>query len=92
MEHEKAIDILKRLRIATATSNIDGERILEPLSMGIEALEKQIPKKPNEHYNWGDLLEDEKKENSRWFCVECFRDIEESYSYCPYCGQKLAWD
>lgn len=39
---EKAIDVLKRLRIATTTSNIDGFRVLEPLTMAISALEKQL--------------------------------------------------
>lgn len=45
MEINEAIDTMKRLRIALATVNVDGKRVLEPISMAIEALEKQIPKK-----------------------------------------------
>lgn len=41
-EIEKALDILKRLRIAIATSTVDGFRVLEPLGMAISALEKQL--------------------------------------------------
>ena len=44
MEINEAIDTMKRLRIALATVNVDGKRVLEPISMAIEALEKQIPK------------------------------------------------
>lgn len=40
MDIEKALDILKRARIALATANVDGDRLLEPMSMAIDALEK----------------------------------------------------
>lgn len=39
---ERAIDILKRLRIATVAHRVDGFRVFEPLTAGIEALEKQL--------------------------------------------------
>ena len=39
---EKAIDVLKRLRIATVADRVDGFRIFKPLSIAIEALEKQL--------------------------------------------------
>lgn len=82
MEINNALEILKRLRIATATSNVDGDRILEPLSMGIEALEKQVPKQPT---------------NESWFgeCPTCnykFNSKEEyDVAYCSNCGQRLSW-
>lgn len=90
MELEKAIDILKRLRIATATSNVDGERVLEPLSMAIEALKKQILTKP--------IIKP-------WCvarCPMCGEPLGESIGDGYYknwetkkvcdCGQKLKWD
>lgn len=90
MEIEKAVDILKRLRIATATSNVDGYRILEPLTMGIEALDKQIPKKPKIK-KWEPAL-----------CPTCEKELSEHLGddyYKHYygkticeCGQKLKWD
>ena len=90
MEVEKAIDLLKRLRIATATSYIDGHRTLEPLTMGIEALEKQIPKEvKREDYNPSK-------------CPTCGHELSEHlgdgyykhYSHvkrCPQCWQLLSW-
>lgn len=42
MKIEKAIDVLKRFRIATVSYSVDGDRVLEPLDMAISALEKQI--------------------------------------------------
>ncbi len=45
VDNEKAIDVLKRLRIALFNDRVDGDRVFEPLRKGVEALEKQIPKK-----------------------------------------------
>lgn len=38
---EEALDVMKRLRIVLATSKVDGIRVLEPISMAIEALQFQ---------------------------------------------------
>lgn len=51
------------------------------LSMAIEALEKQIPKKPDDTYE--DSLDDE--------CAVCGTFIFERDKYCPRCGQALDW-
>ncbi len=58
----------------------------------IAALDKQMPKKPKEHYNWGDFSEDEKLENSRWVCENCQHPLDESWAFCAGCGQKLDWN
>lgn len=58
----------------------------------VAALEKQVPKKPREHYNWVDLTEEERQETARWYCKSCDSAVEESYSYCCNCGQKLDWN
>lgn len=58
----------------------------------ITALEKQIPKKPKENYNWCDYSAEERAENSRWFCAKCNMGVDESQNYCPECGQKIGWD
>jgi len=58
----------------------------------IQALEKQMPKKPREHYNWVDLTEEERPETSRWYCKMCDSEIKENYSFCVNCGQKLNWN
>lgn len=56
-----------------------------------EALEKQIPKKPNlegDGYWNGQLVYD------TWICPCCEKGYEvdyEEYDYCPNCGQALDW-
>lgn len=86
MDIDKALDILKRLRIALATANVDGDRVLDPLSIAIEAPEKQIPKKPSEV-----------EEDLRYFeCGNCNGVIYsgsemENHKYCLNCGQKIDW-
>ena len=57
----------------------------------ISALEKQMPKKPIDNYNWEDLSEEERLETPRWYCKSCDGIIEEHYSYCVLCGQAIDW-
>ena len=57
-----------------------------------KALEKQIPKKPIDSYNWCDLSEEERLETPRWYCKSCDGVIEEHYSYCALCGQAIDWE
>lgn len=57
----------------------------------IEALEKQIPKKP---YLEGDGYADGAMVYDVWRCPNCDRAYEvdsDDYDYCPNCGQKLDW-
>ena len=67
-----------------------GER-KEALKLAIEALEKQIPKKPDfegDGYWDGELVYD------TWICPCCEKKYEvdyEEYDYCPNCGQNLDW-
>lgn len=57
-----------------------------------EAIEKQIPKKPQleaDGYDDGELVYD------TWICPECGKDYEieyHDYKYCPECGQKIKWE
>lgn len=88
MNIEKAIDILKRLRIATATTKVDGLRVLEPLSMAITALEKQVGKKcetdeDNNFYNCPCCNED---------LMGCYGENDETAKCCLWCGQALKWE
>ena len=65
----------------------------EAIYMAIDALEKQIPKKPDEH------LEPIKKHMEEGktapFCPVCGEDLldeaNDCYMYCPECGQKIDW-
>lgn len=59
------------------------------LRMAINALEKQIPKKPNiegDGYADGQLVYD------TWICPCCENHYEidyDNYDYCPNCGQHI---
>lgn len=55
--------------------------ITEALSMGLEALEKQIPKKPgrDEEYPLGRV------------CPRCRGYLGNVYRYCPRCGGAIDW-
>lgn len=66
----------------------------EALDLAIEALEKQIPKRPkaDNNGNYAEYFEE-------WLeCPECGEAIPEYTSgnetecYCVGCGQKLSWD
>ena len=89
MKYEDALDVLWRMRIALATANVDGTRVFKPLTIAIDALEKQIPKKPqleSDGYSDGELVYD------TWICPKCGEDYEidcHDYKYCPECGQRI---
>lgn len=67
----------------------------ELMNITVEALEKQIPKKPiekDEKDYWGNIID------SVYICSECNRfichgieiQLEKNYPYC-HCGQKIDW-
>ena len=56
------------------------------LEMAIEALEKQIPMKPNKYEDIEGITD--------FYCDKCSRVVgEKSYKflYCPKCGQAIDW-
>ncbi len=66
--------------------------ITKALNMAVEALEKQIPKKPNLSGDScdkdGNLIYD------TYDCPSCHTSYEmeyEKYDHCPSCGQALDW-
>lgn len=81
MTFEKALDILKANEERKSTTNY-----LRCKHTAIEALEKQIPKKPKGDYH----------SVPHYRCPSCnsavkvFEDAHE-YHWCLYCGQALDW-
>ncbi len=69
----------------------DGSFSLTVADEVAKALEKQIPNKPIDSYNWCDLSEEERLETPRWYCKSCDGVIEEHYSYCALCSQAIDW-
>ena len=84
-------EAIKRIRECMNTPNFQPYLYMnEALNEAIEALEKQIPKKPNlegDGYDPdGNLVYD------TWICPNCEKDYEvdyEEYDYCPNCGQSI---
>ena len=82
MTYEEAIKILTELKPIP----VDGFKIIaEAYDLAIEALEKQIPKKPTRG----------KYGHTECACcgwvVESFCGDLEQYPFCPNCGQAIDW-
>lgn len=100
MTESEAIKICNTIVFATSFSNPQGiplnatkEELTEAMRMSIQALEKQIPKKPIRHTAWEDFK-----------CPACgsteirpydteYREYDKDckFEYCSDCGQKLDW-
>ena len=68
-------------RIQNAIRHIKTSVDIDPWAMDIavEAMKKQIPKKPTLHEGW-------------LYCSVCKKDIlMEAYKFCPDCGQRIDW-
>jgi len=60
--------------------------------MAINAIEKQIAKKPDV---WGDGYADGQLVYDMWNCPTCNKSYEldyDKYDYCPHCGQHIDWE
>ena len=64
---------------------------LKNMEMIVQALDKQIPKKPTYE---GDGYSNKHLVYDTWICPCCETRYEvdyDDYDYCPNCGQKLDW-
>ena len=81
-------EAIKEIRFNMSTiglSNEAAKRVVEARDMAINALEKQIPKKPHKNFE---------KFSGVW--CSCGKYLGKGYfidkpSYCMDCGQKLDW-
>ena len=100
MTESEAIKICNTIVLASSLSSPHGiplnttkEELIEAMKIAIQALEKQIPKKPIRHTAW---------ENFK--CPACgsaeivqydteYREYDKDckFEYCSDCGQKLDW-
>jgi transcription initiation factor IIE alpha subunit len=72
--------------------NTTKEELTESMRLAVQALEKQISKKPTYE---GDGYADEHLVYDTWICPCCEKRYEvdyDNYDYCPNCGQKLDWE
>ena len=76
MTNEEAIKILTELKPIP----VDGFKIIaKAYDLAIEALEKQIPKKP--YWEYGGC-----------HCKSCGLDVLSDEYFCPLCGQEIDWE
>ena len=76
MTNEEAIKILTELKPIP----VDGFKIIaKAYDLAIEALEKQIPKKP--YWEYGGC-----------HCKSCGLDVLSDEYFCPLCGQAIDWE
>ena len=80
MTESKAIELLEYIRkTGNGETPYVGCAQNIAIEMAINALEKQIPKKPN---RW---------ESGHACCCSCKRGIVREDNYCCYCGQRIDW-
>ena len=78
MTNEEAIENLKYL-ISDDCTDTQHDFVKE-IKIAIEALEKQIPKKPY----WETYV--------GWHCKSCGIGVFSNESFCPICGQAIDWE
>ena len=88
MTHEEAVGILISqaivLRRASGKSTLERIRN-EAICKAVEALDKQILKKPIEKYTDYDGTE-------AGLCPFCNEGVDEKMNFCSYCGQAIDWE
>ena len=78
-------ELVKKLKDEAAESDLFDEEEEEWFSMIIDALEKQIPKKPIEKFAFSDDIE-------AGLCPLCNEGVNEEMNFCSYCGQAIDWE
>ena len=81
MTESEAIKLLKSNRPTSRYIIVNYLKLNEALKIAINALEKQIPKKPIKDKYVPELD----------FCPECGTEVT-NCNYCPLCGQKIDWN
>lgn len=95
MTPQEAIDVLERERNKSHWNSLDElKQASDAWKMAIEALERQIPKKP-------EFVEDEYLNSFKCYCPQCgfYFGTKGKHSvvlfdmpkYCPKCGQVTDW-
>lgn len=89
MTEQEAIELLRFAYPKERTKPITEECI----SMAVNALEKQIPKKPTpiDYMRYKDCLVNYEYLKGSYWCPNCNHDIR-SGAYCNWCGQRIEWD
>lgn len=63
-----------------------------PIRKAIEALEKQIPKKPKEEWSKSPFSDDKGCLFQHLMCPNCGKmEVNKLDDFCPHCGQAINW-
>ena len=97
MTESEAVEKLKNMRLFMQIEDENNdckftEYDYKANEMAIQALEKQIPKKPT--YEGDGYAPDGTFVLDDWICPSCSKRYEvdyDDYDYCPSCGQKIDW-
>ena len=86
MKHEEAIiaiELIREMKVNVPITQVDITNTEWAKEMAIEALEKQIPKKPIEGATFKHIGK----------CPDCRQTIStrSAFRNCQYCGQKIDW-
>ena len=90
MTYEEALSILRNFLGCLVHGRASGKTMLEykrfeAFRKAIEALDKQILKKPIEKYTDYDGTE-------AGLCPFCNEGVDEEMNFCSYCGQAIDWE
>ena len=81
MTHEEAIKNINALNAVCGQKDLYDAEFESALALAIEALEKQVPKKPPNH--------------DGMVCPSCNSKARYGHPYeyyCPHCGQAIDWE
>ena len=79
MTDEEAIKNINALNAVCGQKDLYDAEFENALALAIEALEKQMPKKPYWEIYDG------------WHCKSCGLGVFSDESFCPVCGQAIDW-
>ena len=93
MTEREAIKLLKINRPESGYITLNYLKWNEALKMAINALEKQIPKKPTpiDYEKYMDTVKNALFLKGAYWCPNC-KHVVKCGIYCSDCGQKLDWN
>ena len=87
-------EAIKEIRFNMSTiglSNEAAKRVVEARDMAINALEKQIAKKPINNKHTVSVSSTAVKVVDWWKCGKCNGDLTRQFACCPYCQTVIDW-
>jgi len=92
MTESEAIEGLGILNNGLNEAFVNADELSEALQMAIQALEKQIQKKPIpiDYGKYIDVIDNARFLRGAYWCPNC-KHVVKTGSFCSDCGQKLDW-